>query len=98
MFFSVKSPMKIAGKVYIPCICYEVTKSLELTINKLVSEDKAVLYTERVFFQNGRVIEKEKTAKKSKKAKKEEVVAEVKSEAELEPVVDMTEEEIKDDF
>ena len=58
MFFSVKRPVKIAGKAYIPCICYPVTKFLERTILKLESEGKAVIYTERVFFQNGKVIEK----------------------------------------
>lgn len=81
MFFSVKRPMKIAGKTYIPCVCYPVTRMLELTVNKLEAEGKAVTYTERVFFQNGRVIENktvvketlttEKKEKKTKKAKAE---------------------------
>jgi hypothetical protein len=69
--------MRIAGKTYIPCVCYPVTRMLELTVNKLEAEGKAVTYTERVFFQNGRVIEKKPvvketltTGKKEKKTKK----------------------------
>lgn len=58
MFFSVKRALKIAGKTYIPCICYPVTKFLERTVNKLSDEGKAVIYEDRVFFQNGKVIEK----------------------------------------
>ena len=58
MFFSVKSPIKIAGKVFTPCICYEVKEVLVPTIEKLVAEGKARTYPERVFFQNGKVIEK----------------------------------------
>ena len=67
MFFSVKRPLKIAGKIYIPCICYEVTTVLEETIKKLAEEDKAVIYDERVFFQNGKVIPTEKMIKEKKK-------------------------------
>lgn len=77
MFFSVKQPMRIAGKTYIPCVCYPVTRMLELTVNYLEAKGKAVTYTERVFFQNGRVIEKKSvvketltTGKKEKKTKK----------------------------
>ena len=58
MFFSVKRSMKIAGKTYIPCVCYPVTKFLERTVQKLSEEGKAVIYSERVFFQNGKVIKK----------------------------------------
>lgn len=49
MFFSVKEPLKFFGKVYRPCICYAVTKELELTVNKLVTEGKATIYEEKVF-------------------------------------------------
>ena len=38
MFFSVKRAMKIAGKTYIPCVCYPVTKFLERTVQKLSEE------------------------------------------------------------
>ena len=77
MFFSVKRAVRIAGKDYIPCICYPITKFLERTIQKLSDEGKAVIYTERVFFQNGKVIENKPavkenlTAEKPKKEKKE---------------------------
>lgn len=76
MFFSVKSAVKIAGRTYIPCICYLAKEDLVPTIEKLVAEGKACAYPERVFFQNGRVLEKKSVVKdtltaKTKKAKKE---------------------------
>lgn len=83
MFFSVKKAVKIAGKVFIPCVCYKVTNVIELSVKKLVAEGTAVMYPEMVFFQNGQVIVK-KTAVADKKAKKN------KKEVE-EPVVSTTE-------
>ena len=80
MFFSVKEPIKIAGKTYIPCVCYPLPKFLELTVNDLVNKDKAVIYAERVFFQNGKVIEKE--TKKAKKIVKKVVNTSTEKEAE----------------
>ena len=80
MFFSVKEPIKIAGKTYIPCVCYLLPKFLELTVNDLVNKDKAVIYAERVFFQNGKVIEKE--TKKAKKIVKKVVNTSTEKEAE----------------
>lgn len=80
MFFSVKRVLKIAGKTYIPCVCYPVTKFLERTVNKLSDEGKAVIYDDRVFFQNGKVIEKEAepvkrlwATEKTRKEKKEKI-------------------------
>lgn len=78
MYFSVKSSVKIAGKVYTPCICYPLSEFLTPTVNKMVEEGKAVIYKDKVFFQNGRVLVKKSkeiltTEKKpSKKSKKEE--------------------------
>jgi hypothetical protein len=78
MFFSVKSPIKIAGKVYTPCICYALPEVLLPTVNKLVNEGKAYIYDHKVAFQNGKVLVKKvetevKVEKKpSKKSKKEE--------------------------
>ena len=60
MFFSVKSPVKIAGKVYTPCVCYALDDFLTATVEKMVKEDKARVYDHKVFFQNGKVIEKKK--------------------------------------
>ena len=93
MYFSVKQPVKIAGKVFQPCICYEVTPFYELNINKLVGDGKAVLYSDEVFFQNGKVIENKtippdpvaeeiKDEKPFKKAKKEKI--EIKEEIPVE--------------
>lgn len=80
MFFSVKSPVKIAGKVYTPCVCYALPDILKLTVEKMVKEDKAYIYDHKVFFQNGKVIEKKEEPKpvpvekkKAKKEKKEEI-------------------------
>ena len=82
MYFSVKKEIKLGGKVFIPCVCYAVTVPLELTVKKLAKEGRAVIYEERVFFQNGKVIEKKPAVKEvlttekksSKKSKKEEKV------------------------
>lgn len=76
MFFSVKSAVKIGSRTYIPCICYLAKEDLVPVIEKLVAEGKACTYPERVFFQNGRVLEKKSAVKdtltaKTKKAKKE---------------------------
>lgn len=57
MFFSVKKIMTIGGKVYYPCICYEVSSVLEETIHNLKSKGKAEIYPVKVHFQNGKVIE-----------------------------------------
>ena len=57
MYFSVNKPIKIATKVYIPCICYLVTSLNEPNVLKLVKEGKASLYEKAVFFQNGKVLE-----------------------------------------
>ena len=77
MFFSVKSAVKIAGKVYIPCICYPLPDFLKTTIEKMEKEEKAYIYDCKVAFQNGKVLKKvEKKpveVKKSKKTKKEEI-------------------------
>ena len=79
MFFSVRNTIKIAGKVYKPCICYEVTDMLELTVNKLVAEEKADMYKKYVYFCNGKVVEAkeekaEPVAVEKKKVKKEKTI------------------------
>ena len=75
MFFSVNNTIKIAGKVYKPCICYKVTNTLELTVNKLVAEGKAELHKDYAYFCNGKIVEakeeKAEPAEKSKKTKKD---------------------------
>lgn len=84
MFFSVKSPVKIAGKVYTPCVCYALTDYLKATIEKMAKEERAYIYDHKVAFQNGKVIQKKEEAqpvvKEKKKAKKEKAVEEVKEE------------------
>lgn len=84
MFFSVKSAVKIAGKVYTPCVCYALSEVLKATIEKMVAEERAYIYDHKVAFQNGKVIEKKVVeakpadTKKSRKAKKEETKEEDK--------------------
>lgn len=82
MFFSVKSSVKIAGKVYTPCICYALPEVLVPTIEKMAKEGRAYIYEHKVAFQNGKVIVKkvEAEAKVEKKPFKKS-----KKEAKLEP-------------
>lgn len=95
MFFSVKSAVKIAGKVYTPCVCYALPDFLRATIEKMVAEDRAYIYDHKVAFQNGKVLEKKVEAKpvetkKSKKAKKEEIKEEEEIPSPQEIADDMT--------
>lgn len=92
MFFSVKSAVKIAGKVYTPCVCYSVPDYLKPTVDKMVSEGKAYAYDHKVAFQNGKVIEKREVVKepltvekprKEKKAKVLHVEEEIPSPEEI---------------
>ena len=82
MFFSVKHSIRIGGKVYMPCICYELTKVLELTVKDLEKQGKATIHNKMVFFQNGTIVEDKPvvqenlTTKKVKKANKEPVTDE----------------------
>lgn len=95
MFFSVKSAVKIAGKVYTPCVCYVLPDFLKATIEKMVKEERAYIYDHKVAFQNGKVLEKKAVevkpvAVEKKKTKKEKVVPvkdveELAREAELIP-------------
>lgn len=54
MFFVVKEPIKIGGKPFRTCICYDLTDDLRPTVNKLVEEGKAVIYPVYTFFCNGK--------------------------------------------
>ena len=69
MYFSVKTPTKIMGKVYSPCVCYLVPEVLLPTVEKMAKEDKAYLFEEKVAFQNGKILVK-KPAKEEKKVEK----------------------------
>ena len=74
MFFSVKHSIRIAGKVYMPCICYNLTKFLELTVKDLEKQGKATIHDKMVFFQNGKIIEEKPVVKENlttEKLKKE---------------------------
>lgn len=84
MYFSVKRPVKINNKPYIPCVCYFAPKYLEATVEKLVAQEKAVVYESEVHFMSGKLLTKaKKTTKKATKKKEttEEVVAETTEDA-----------------
>ena len=72
MFFSVKKAMIIGGKVYYPCICYEISSALENTVFFLKNKGQAEIYPIKVHFQNGKVIEDldKLTKRKSNKTSK----------------------------
>ena len=97
MFFSVKHSIRIAGKVYMPCICYNLTKFLELTVKDLEKQGKATIHDKMVFFQNGKIIEEKPvvkehlTTEKPKKEKKTKAVPvkdvnDLAAEAEIVPI------------
>lgn len=102
MFFSVKEAVKIGGKVYQPCICYDVAPFLEATVEKLVKEGKADSYEEKVFFCNGKVVEKKEAVKETpviEKPRKEKKTKEIPAKEfvkEAEDVVLPSPEEIAD--
>jgi hypothetical protein len=82
MFFSVRLPIKLNGKVFKPCICYECPEDLEKTVRKLEREGKAFIYDHRAFFQNGKILVKSEVepehtetvkASKSRKRRDEEI-------------------------
>ena len=102
MFFSVKTPIKIGGKPFHTCICYELKEELKSAVEKLASKGKAEIYNEVKFFCNGKLVEKkpvvkenlttEKKEKKSKKAqKKEPKIAEIEESPIAEEVTDESE-------
>ena len=67
MYFSVRKYIKIAGKTYTPCVCYDLPNELVATVEKLQLEGKATIYTEPVGFMNGKILKKEVKAEEPKK-------------------------------
>lgn len=53
-YFSVKKSVNIAGKTYMPCICYPLTEYLKLTIEMLERNGTATIHKNKVAFQNGK--------------------------------------------
>lgn len=86
MFFSVIKPIRIGGRIYRPCICYEIASYLRSTVEKLEKEGTVKVYSEKVYFCNGKIVPKQEaieenvTTGKTKKSKKEKVAEEVKEE------------------
>lgn len=98
MYFSVRDTFTIGGKKYRPCICYH-TESVILknTIENLVKKDLAVVYEEKRFFCNGKLVktraEKEAEEKATKKAEREEKKAKKELEEKAEIVLEENTEE-----
>ena len=91
MYFCVTTPIKIGGKDFHTCICYKLTDTLKLTVEKLAKEGKATIFVEKKFFCNGKLVEKKAVVKENltterhkKKAKTVEVTeeTEIKDESE----------------
>lgn len=98
MYFSVRNQVKIGGKVYKTCVCYKTENTVIMnTIENLAEKDLAVIYEEKRYFCNGKLVKtsaekeaEEKARKKAeRKAKKE--VAEEKEEIVLEDATEETE-------
>lgn len=87
LYFSVRKYLKIAGKTYVPCVCYELPTDLVPTVEKLVSEEKAYIYAEPVGFMNGKQLIK---SKKTRKTNKKEAVKEEPKVKEEVPAEDET--------
>lgn len=72
LYFSMKVPMKIDGKTYRTCICYEMNDRIRPTVEKLAEAGKAKLYDKPCFFCNGKEVTKKNfPSSKPKKEKKE---------------------------
>ena len=65
MFFSVRKSVSIGGRTFIPCVCYEGGKIYEKAVQELADKELAVIWPERVFFQNGKVIDRSAPKKKA---------------------------------
>jgi hypothetical protein len=80
MYFAVKTPMRIGNKSYLPCVSYEVTCSLEKTVEKLEGENKVYVSDVKMIFQSGKWINKEVKIEKKQSKKKAKKVTEVTAE------------------
>ena len=95
MFFSVKKSIKLAGKAYIPCICYPCPRFLELTVKSLEEKGIARIHNEYVSFQNGKIIEtKENVTKTQEKVVKTEETVKVKKSKKKNEVKEIKDEDI----
>lgn len=97
MYFCVTTPVKISGKAFHTCICYKLTDTLKPTVEKLVKEGKATIFTEKKFFCNGKLVEKKTVVKKNLTTEKSKKKANTKS-VEITDVKDVTDvTDIKDE-
>lgn len=86
MYFCVTTPIKIGGKDFHTCICYKLTDTLKLTVEKLAKEGKATIFVEKKFFCNGKLVEKKAVVKESlttEKTKKKTKTVEVTEATEI---------------
>lgn len=74
MYFSVRSQVKIGGKVYKTCICYKTENTVIMnTIENLAKKGLAEIYEEKRFFCNGKLV---KTRAEKEAEEKAEIVLE----------------------
>lgn len=69
MFFTVKKNLKIGGKYFRPCICYDLPQFMLTVLRKLEAQGEAEITEEPVFFQNGAKINSKELKRKEKEAK-----------------------------
>lgn len=69
MFFIVKKNLKIGGKYFRPCICYDLPQFMLPVLHKLEAQGDAEITEEPVFFQNGAKIDSKELKRKEKEAK-----------------------------
>ena len=69
MFFTVKKNLKIGGKYFRPCICYDLPQFMLTVLRKLEAQGEAEITEEPVFFQNGAKIDSKELKRKEKEAK-----------------------------
>lgn len=94
MYFCVTTPIKIGGKDFHTCICYKLTDTLKLTVEKLAKEGKATIFVEKKFFCNGKLVEKKAVVKENlttEKTKKKTKTVEVTEETEETEIKDESE-------
>ena len=95
MYFCVTTPVKISGKAFHTCICYKLTDTLKSTVEKLVKEGKATIFTEKKFFCNGKLVEKKTVVKKNlttEKSKKKTKSVEITDVTDVTDVTDIKDE------
>jgi len=82
-YFSTKFTVKMMGNRYIPSVCYPLDDTIEPAVKKLMENDEARMYSEKVRFVNGQplpikkkgafatVVETEDSGRRGRRSKKD---------------------------